>query len=218
MISLERSVSLGRRVVFGVGLAATLLAPACAILEPPIRATEEVISMTYRLGTLPFTYFLGNNEPPINECIKTKTLEEKVCRSYLTEKNKFGMRLEYLGVFEIKKNPPQSVLILGYFDGDSYDPFDETKKFLAVVRYKGKSSEDFIEPDYGKQDYSYDKFMEYFNKPRANTFDDSDNQFKRAKDRGLLDAVWFKRFQVELNETMERALELADEQLPKSKE
>jgi len=214
-MGLEKYVPFGRNAMFGIGLGALVALSGCsALIEAPKRVTEEVWNTFYILASLPLAPFLRNEEPPLNGCIETS--EEKVCRSYLSEVNPEGVTLEYFTVLKMNKKIPQTELVLGYFDGINYDPFNEDIKFLVVVAYSGESTEDLIEPYYGHMNLEYDKFISFFDKPRANNLDDSDNQFKNAMERGLIDDIKFDILRVKLKEIMQRGLELADEKLPKS--
>ena len=216
-MSLERSVSFGRNAVLGLG--ALVFLNSCAGFEVPIRATEEVIKTVYRLATLPpspISPFFGNYEPSLDECVETEYI--KVCKSYISEVDLGGLEEEYFTVLKIDKRIPRTLLVLGYFDGNNYGFSDPDQKLLVVVAYSGESTEDLIDPYYGNMSLDYGQFMGFFERPRGNTFDESENQFKNAVDRGFIDDIEFGVLRKILKEIMQRGLELADEQLPKSNE
>ena len=209
----DRYFSAGKSAVAVASLVAILTSTSCAFIpKTPKKAAEEVLQMTYRLATLPISY-LSKDEPPINRCIED--LREKVCKLYLEEETDFGTE-KYFIVLEMKKGifKDEHRLILGYFDGDNYD-FDGTKK-LSVVIYTGENPKNFIDPVYGKQDFGYEEFREYFRKPRANTLDVSDNQLEKLKRNNFINAIQFEVFRKDLHERIGIGVKLADEQLHKN--
>lgn len=226
-MGIEKYFSVGKRVATTVGLIATL--SSCGtLLKVPKQAAEEVVRMTYTIATLPSEIIISElkREPPINGCIETP--KEKVCRLYL-EKNtpEFGEE-EYFGVLKIKKDffgNNRQRLILGYWDEDKTtreyteenedEPLRDEEKYLVVVVYEGKNSEEFIDPGFGDNEFSYDGFLRYFDKPRANTLDTSDNPLKNVTRKNLIDAIQLNVFREELHKRIGIALKLADEQLPK---
>ena len=210
MKSLERCVSLGRSAALGLGALAALGLGGCAI--PPIRATEEVIRTVANMAGLPLPPFFSNYEPSLNECVETRVI--KVCKSYLSKENASGLTEGFYTILKLDKRIPQTLLVLGYFDGNNYDLFDEDKKLLVVVAYGGESSKDLIDPYYGNMGLDYAKFMEFFERPRESTFDESENQFKNAMERGFIDDIKFAVLRGKLKEIMQGGLELFDEKLP----
>lgn len=228
-MGLEKYFSTGKNIAAAVGLIAVLTSCA-SIYEVPRKVAKEVIEITYRLASLPIEVIsLLKNEPPLNGCVET--LNEKVCRSYLEEDTTIFGKEEYFGVLKIKKDfleNEQYELVLGYWNEDmvtrdwnednEYEPIRDEEKILSVVMYAGKSSEDFISPEYGRSNFPYDEFREYFDKPRANIFDTSDNQLKNLISKGLINPAQFESFLNDLHERIGISLKLADEKLPKSRE
>lgn len=229
-MGIEKYVSFTRNAMFGLGLSALVGLTACrTMFEVPKIVAEEIIRISYTITTLPSEIILPGlkREPAINECIETP--KEKVCRLYLGEIIPELGKREYFGVFKIEKGffgNDQQRLILAYWDEDrttrTYteenedEPLRDDEKYLIVVMYTGESSREFVEPVFGKTDVSYTDFIRFFNEPRKNELDTSDNQLKMAKERGFFDEVKTVAFLKMLNEKIGVALELADEQLPKS--
>lgn len=229
-MGIEKYFSVGKKVATAVGLVATL--SACGtLLEVPKQAAKEVVRMTYTIATLPSEIIIPElkREPPINGCIETP--KEKVCKLYLKKSTpKFGEE-EYFGVLKIKKGffgDNQQRLILGYWDEDKTtrkyteknedEPLRDEEKYLVVVVYEGQNSEEFIDPEFGDNEFPYGEFLKYFDRPRANVLDTSDNPLKNVTRTNLIDAIQLSVFRKELHERIGIALELADEQLPKSGE
>lgn len=229
-MGIEKYFSVGKRVAAAVGLVAAL--SACeTFFEVPKQAAEEVVRMAYTLATLPSEIIIPElkREPLINGCVETP--KEKVCRLYLKKSTpEFGEE-EYFGVLKIKKGffgDNQQRLILGYWDEDKItrgwgeenegEPLRDEEKYLVVVVYEGKNSEEFIDPDFGNSEFSYIDFKKFFDKPRANTLDTGDNPLKNLTRKNLIDAIQLSIFREELHEKIGIALKLADEQLPKSNE
>lgn len=207
-MGIEEYVYSVKSVVVSMGL--VLMLTSCeSMFKVPKKDAEQVINVTY--------YRIANLPIKIMHCIEN--LNEKVCELYLERDTPEFGREEYFGVYHKEKNflgPGKSKLVLGFRYEDSFDI--DGREILTVVEYRGESGEKFIDPEFGKLDYSLDEFIEYFNKPRANTLDTSDNQLERLKRKNLIDAVQLNMFLNELHKRMGINVKLADEQLPKSNE
>ena len=215
-MGLENYFLAGRKTAVVLGLTGLLGLTSCqTILQIPVKAAQEVIEITSRIARFPTETIESwlKKEPGLNKCVEDEN--EKVCRTYLRKEFEFGVYEEFRGVLYIRKGPLQDPkrrykLIASLYNSDVETVLGEP--ILMVVRYIGESSEDFIDPEYGREDYPLDKFKHFFAKPRARKFDDSNNQFKNLERVGLVER---KMIRDVLRETMEKALRLADEQLPK---
>jgi hypothetical protein len=195
------------RKTFAAGLVSVAaLVSGCesALYEIPKKASEKVVDMTYAIATLPQEPLPWlKEEPPLNGCFES--IRERVCKLYLRDKDE-----EYFGVLRVEKRLFYDTqrLVLGYFNGDNYNW--DRKKILVVVEFKGNSSEEFIEPHYGKNDYLLSKFLDFFEKPRSNRLDLSDNHIEKAKAGNLISDFKRVKFFKMLEERVGRALEIME--------
>tara|TARA_B100000315_G_C14271346_1_gene448826 strand:- start:109 stop:672 length:564 start_codon:yes stop_codon:yes gene_type:complete len=152
----------------------------------PFKVTEEVVRSISIVGSLPISP-LKKIEPGENGCVES--LVKRVCRLHLEKYTDERGLEEYYAVLEEKFGFFGYIrLIFGYWDENiGYDVFDPEIKTIEVAMYEGPSIRDLVYPEYGHLAYSFDKFMVYFNDPVSNNFDDSDNQFRRSLDEGLID-------------------------------
>lgn len=171
----------------------------------PRKASDKVMEMAYSIATLPEEPISWlRDEPSVNTCFES--MREKVCRLYFRENEE-----EYFGVLRIDKGffHDRQRMILGYFNGDSYTL--DGKKVLTVVEYKGKSSEEFIEPHFGKLDYPFEDFTYFFEKPRSRKLDISDNNLERAKIHNLISKIKRAKFLRMLEERIGHALRIMED-------
>tara|TARA_Y100000310_G_C20663787_1_gene806302 strand:- start:1307 stop:1930 length:624 start_codon:yes stop_codon:yes gene_type:complete len=201
-MNIEKHLFSGRRALFVGGLA-LMLSSCTSWTELPRKAAEEVINLGYKIATLPFSYFQEGERVlfSVNGCINLS--EEKVCKLYL-EEEVHGANEEYFGVLRIRK-PNNFEMTLGYSnDGSDIDG----NRILTVIRYKGKSFDEFVIPEFGENDHSYEEFRKFFDDPTENQLDVSDNQVKKAIEKGLIGDVQMVFFLDELRERVGHALEL----------
>lgn len=208
MMNIEKYVSSGKGVV-AAGLTAIALTGCSSMIKTPIKAAEEVIKMSYTIITLPIKSLPWlKDEPPINACIKNP--KERVCKLYL-KNYKDDTTEEYFGVYYKGDNisgDEKQKLVLGYWNEDDVDM--DGKKYLTVVIYDGKSSNDFIIPDYGNLNFSYVEFKEYFNKPGVNTLNTTDNPLENLREKNMINAFQLKIFLGKLHKRIGYALKLID--------
>ena len=231
-MGIEKFFSAGRGILLA-GSLVSMLSACESFREFPIKIAKEVAEMTYRIATLPTRPFqpfvsqahAGQEEtgPEINTCVNVfeknglneEVLKERVCRLYLRNKIDANPDVfeEYFGVL-IMENSGNVELTFGYYNGDMENMSGE--KVLPVVRYNGDKGDDFAMPGYGKIDFNYKTFREFFEKPRESELDTKENPLKAALDKNILSAVKMKVFKKKLHDRIREGLKLADEQIPES--
>ena len=208
MKGLEDYFSVGRKTMAVGGL--ILLLTSCETIRklPPVKVAEEVVKMAYKIAALPFPSGKG---PFVTGCIGDEDSNERVCKLHLRKKIDTDPDVyeEYFGVLDIKIKEKKVDLVLGYYDGDMENMDGE--KTLTVVEYRGEKREDFVTPRFGKMDYLYSKFTNYFGSIKVKKLDTSENPLKEVMDKGLMNMIKLNIFKKRLHNRIGEGLKLLDE-------